>query len=594
MRKPCGVFVLSCCKVSINLRCFAALLPSLFTSLLIKKVCSMSSQLQPPAHLPTHEVLNQATEFVGQNLLTVDTAVHETLQKADAPWLLERAAALGAKAGSPEMQDWGRLANECPPKLKTFDRFGYRIDEVEFHPAYHHLMSTAMEYEIPSAPLNHSDAGHLGFASLAYIFTQAEAGVICPMTMTYAAAPSLKLEPGLDPMWLEKLKNPVYDSRFIPASQKESVTIGMAMTEKQGGSDVRANSTRAVPVDGAGRAKAYLLTGHKWFCSAPMCDAFLTLAYAEGGLSCFLVPRFKPDGTRNNFFIQRLKDKLGNKSNASSEIEYNETWAQLVGEEGAGVRTIIEMVRHTRLACTAGSAALIRHALTLAVHHARHRSAFGKLLSDQPLMQQVLSDLALESEASWQLTARIARAFDAQANDPHEQAISRIGVTLAKYWICKRTPRTVYESMECMGGAGYVEEAPMPRIFRESPLNSIWEGSGNVMALDILRAMQKEPESLQALQKELTSHLGDHPLVDAQLKKLQKELSSMDDIQRRARRITELMATSLQACVMIESSPDWMAEAFIEARLGDERSQTFGALPTVLPHEKILQRALNC
>ena len=548
----------------------------------------------PHQNLFTHDVLNQATAFEGRyNLFAIDTALRQSVQQTNAPWLLERASTLGEQAGSETMQTWGRLANEFPPQLKTFDRFGYRIDEVEFHPAYHELMSRAMEMEIPSAPLNHPSSGHLGFAALAYLFTQAEAGVICPMTMTYAVAPTLKLEPALDPMWLEKLKNPVYDPRLIAPSEKKSLTFGMAMTEKQGGSDVRANTTRATPQEGAGRGKPYLLKGHKWFCSAPMSDAFLTLAHAEGGLSCFLVPRVLPDGSRNNFFIQRLKDKLGNKSNASSEIEYLDTWGLLVGDEGAGVRTIIEMVRHTRLACTAGSAALMRQALTHAIHHARHRSAFGHLLAEQPLMKQVLADLAMESEAAWQMTSLVARAFDRQEEDEHARALARIGVTLSKYWICKRTPRTTYEAMECMGGAGYVEESPMPRIFRESPLNSIWEGSGNVMALDILRAMHREPECLEALRTKLSSHRGDHALLDRQLVHLEQALSSREHLELRARRVAELMATSLQCCAVIESSPDWLADAFITARLGPERSHTFGALPAGLPLDRIMARAMD-
>jgi putative acyl-CoA dehydrogenase len=544
------------------------------------------------SHLPTHDVINQATAFEGQNLLSVDVALNASIARADAPWLSARAHQLGELVGSPSMQAWGRLANTHSPMLNTFDRFGHRLDVVEFHPAYHELMGAAMAHEIPSAAWNHERAGHLGFVALSYLFTQAEAGVICPMTMTYAAAPTLRLEPGLDPMWLEKLCHPAYDSRFIPASQKHALTFGMAMTEKQGGSDVRANTTTATPCDGAGRANAYLLRGHKWFCSAPMSDAFLTLAQARGGLSCFLVPRFRPDGTQNNLYIQRLKDKLGNKSNASAEIEYLDTWAQLVGEEGAGVRTIIEMVRHTRLACVAGSSGLMRHALTCAVHHARHRSAFGKPLYHQPLMRQVLADLTLESEAALHLATRMAAAFDAQEHNAHERALARIGVTLAKYWICKRTPRMTYEAMECLGGAGYVEESPMPRIFRESPLNSIWEGSGNVMALDILRAMHKEPECVNALRHEFARHAGRHVVLDELCASIDAELSNTQDLERRARRVAEQLALALQACAVAEQAPEFVFDAFVAARLGPERAHTFGALPASFPVDLLLARSL--
>ncbi len=547
---------------------------------------------RPISKLPTHDVLNQASAFEGQNLFEVDVALGDVIASADAPWLEERARQLGHLVGSEAMQTRGRLANENPPKLKTFDRFGYRTDQVEFHPAYHELMDAAMRHEIPSAPWNHERAGHLGFVALSYLFTQAEAGVICPMTMTYAAMPTLRLEPGLDPMWAEKLRHPEYDPRFIPAAQKKSLTFGMAMTEKQGGSDVRANSTVARPIDGAGRAQAYLLKGHKWFCSAPMSDAFLTLAHTEGGLSCFLVPRFRPDGTQNNLYIQRLKDKLGNKSNASSEIEYLDTWAQLVGEEGAGVRTIIEMVRHTRLACVAGSSALMRQALTCAVHHTRHRSAFGKILYHQPLMRQVLADLTLESEAALHFATRMAHAFDAQESDPHERALARIGVTLAKYWICKRTPRTTYEAMECLGGAGYVEEGPLPRIFRESPLNSIWEGSGNVMALDILRAMHREPECVEALRKEFGKYAGRHDYLDATFARIEKELSSAQDLERRARQIAELLALALQSCAVAEQAPEPVFLAMMDARLGPDRGHTFGALPSSVDVDALLARSL--
>ena len=543
--------------------------------------------------LATHQVLNQATAFEGADLLEVDPALSAHVERLDARWLTEQAASLGRFAGSPRAQQLARQANAHPPVLHAFDRFGRRRDEIAFHPAYHDLMDAAMRHEVPSCAWNHERVGHSGFVALAYLFGQAEAGVLCPMTMTYAAAPTLKLEPALNPLWLNGLKRPVYDPRFLPADQKRSLTFGMAMTEKQGGSDVRANTTVAEALDRPGRAQPYLLTGHKWFCSAPMSDAFLTLAQAQDGLSCFLVPRFRPDGSRNPLLIQRLKEKLGNRSNASSEIDYSQTYAELVGEEGHGVRTIIEMVRHTRLACVTGSASLMRQALTCAVHHARGRSAFGRPLYSQPLMRQVLADLTLESEAALHLAMRLGAAFDAQARDEHERALARLGVTIAKYWVCKRAPSMTYEAMECLGGAGYVEESPMPRIFRESPLNSIWEGSGNIMALDLLRAMRREPESLQALFTELGRHAGRHPHLDAAIKALHTELAApTEELEARARFIAERMALCLQAASVAEYAPTGIFEAFVSARLGPDRGHTFGALPRGLNVDAILARSL--
>lgn len=546
----------------------------------------------PNTTLPTHEVVNQATEFTDVNLYHTDVALKEAIARVGAPWLEERCEALGERAGSQQMQEWGRVANENPPVFKPFDRFGHRIDYVEFHPAYHNLMGEAMKAGLSSAAWNEEQAGHVGFAALSYLFGQAEAGVLCPMTMSYAAVPSLRIQPDVGQQWIDKLLVPEYDGRFLPIEQKKSATFGMAMTEKQGGSDVRANSTRATPIGEAGPGKEYELVGHKWFCSAPMSDGFLTLANAAGGLSCFLVPRWRPDGTRNPFFIQRLKDKVGNKSNASSEIEYNGTWCQLIGEEGAGVRTIIEMVRHTRLACVAGSTSLMRQALAQAVNHTRTREAFGAKLYDQPLMRNVLADLQLEVEAATALTFRVAHAFDRQDEDEREAALARLSVTVAKYFICKRTPAVAYEAMECFGGAGYVEESVMPRIFRESPLNSIWEGSGNVMSLDVLRAMQREPECIEAVVAELSKTLGSHKLLDRCVGELKEELSGTDQIQLRARRISERMALALQASLLIQHSTEAVAEGFIQSRLGNRGALTFGSLPAGVDVDAILARTL--
>jgi putative acyl-CoA dehydrogenase len=425
---------------------------------------------------------------------------------------------------------------------------------------------------------------------LEYLYYQQEAGVGCPLTMTFAAVPALRKQPEIADEWIPRITSNVYDPRFIPAAQKRGALIGMAMTEKQGGSDVRANTTRARAIGHGGPGGEYLLTGHKWFCSAPMNDAFLTLAQAERGLSCFLVPRWRPDGTRNSIAIQRLKDKLGNRSNASSEIEYRDTWAQLVGEEGRGVPTIIEMVNHTRLDCVIGSAALMRQAIAQAVHHAAHRRAFGKLLIDQPAMQNVLADLALECEAATALMLRLARAYD-RADDERERAFSRIATAVAKFWVCKRTPQLVAEALECLGGNGYVEESIMPRLYREAPLNSIWEGSGNVMCLDVLRAIHREPKSLEALTAELQSAKGMNADYDRFLAQLEADLHDPNDAELRARHIVECLALALEASVLLNAKNSQIADAFIASRLAGRRTGIYGTLSAGTPFRAIVDRA---
>ena len=547
----------------------------------------------PRVQLPTHDVTNQASPFIDVNLYESDPALVDAIEREASPWLTERCARLGERAGSAEMQAWGHLANANPPVFKPFDRYGHRTDVVEFHPHYHDLMRTAMDFEIHSCAWKEERSGHVGMAAMEYLFGQAEAGVVCPITMTYAAVPSLEIQPEVADEYLPKLVDGSYDPSFQHVANKRGATFGMAMTEKQGGSDVRANSTRAAAIGAGGPGGEYLLTGHKWFCSAPMSDAFLTLANAPGGLSCFLVPRFRPDDSQNPLYIQRLKDKLGNKSNASSEIEYNNTWARLIGEEGAGVRTIIEMVRHTRLCCVAGSSALIRQSFAQALNHTQGRAAFGKLLIDQPLMRNVLADLALESEASMQIMFRVARAFDRQKEDESEAAFARLCVTIAKYWVCKRTPRAVYEAMECHGGAGYVEESPLPRLLREAPLNSIWEGSGNVMCLDVLRAMQREPECVEAVMNELLKTRGAHDLYDAALGRIRAELSDTDHVQLRARSLTELLAVTMQSSLMLQHAPAPVATAFVESRLGAHRGHEYGTLPAGAALDLIISRASN-
>jgi putative acyl-CoA dehydrogenase len=434
---------------------------------------------------------------------------------------------------------------------------------------------------------------------MAYLFTQVEAGVCCPMTMTYAAIPALRVQPEIAAEWEPRLTSPRYDARAIPAEEKTGATLGMAMTEKQGGSDVRANTTTATPMSGggvrAGSGGEYLLRGHKWFCSAPMSDAFLTLAQAPGGLSCFLVPRWRPDGSRNPIFIQRLKDKLGNHANASSEIEYHDCWARLIGEEGRGVKTIIEMVHHTRLDTCLAPAGLMRQAVAQASHHAAHRSAFQKRLNQHPLMQNVLADLAIESEAATTLALRVARAFDesagSEAGSENARLFARVAVAVAKYWNNKRTPNLIYEAMECLGGGGYVEDSILPRLYREAPLNSIWEGSGNVICLDVLRAMQREPASIYVLLDEMEDSRSADRRLGAAIDVLKDMLNDPKDIEYRARRITEQIAICLQGAILLKTAPPEVADAFCASRLSDDWGRSYGTLPSGLACEAIVERS---
>ena len=464
----------------------------------------------PQTQLETHEVTNVPPPLAGRNLYATDAALRDAARAFGGEWVEAPLLALGAAAGSEEALQWGEDANRYPPELQTFDRFGRRIDEVKFHPAYHRLMALAMEHRIHSIGWAENRPGrHVAHAAMLALQTQAEAGTMCPISMTYASVAALRHQPDVAAVWEPKIVGGVYDAPLRPIAEKRGLTVGMAMTEKQGGSDVRSNSTRAFPLGPGGPGGDYRLVGHKWFCSAPMCDAFLTLAYTDKGLSCFLVPRIKPDGGRNAFHITRLKDKLGNKSNASSEIEYHNTFARMIGEEGRGVATIIEMVHHTRLDTMAGSLGIMRRALSEAVHPVRHRRAFQKTLIDQPVMRAVLADLAADYEAAAVLAMRVARAFDGESEA--EKSFARLAVALGKFWIAKRTPQFVYECMECLGGNGYGEDSPMPRYYREAPVNAIWEGSGNVIALDILRTLHKEPAALAAYFAELEPARGLHP-----------------------------------------------------------------------------------
>ncbi|HEX9696112.1 MAG TPA: isovaleryl-CoA dehydrogenase [Actinomycetota bacterium] len=539
----------------------------------------------------THEVLNQAEPLTGHNVYRSDRALVEAVHREGAAWAEDRIDALGARAGSPEAIAWGVQANAYPPVLRTHDRTGNRIDEVEFHPAWHELMRVSVGAGVHALPWREPKAGaHVARAAMMMVW-QTDAGHGCPISMTYSVIPALRKQPELAAEWEPRLLSLDYDDRFIPAPGKRGALAGMAMTEKQGGSDVRANTTRAIPINGGGSGAEYAITGHKWFCSAPMCDMFLVLAHAPGGLSCFLLPRWRPDGTRNAFGIQRLKDKLGNRSNASSEVEFDGAWARMVGEEGRGVATIIEMVNHTRLDCVLGSTAGMRWGLAQAIHHTSQRAAFGRVLIEQPLMRAVLADLAVEAEAATVTAMRLARAYDAGGDDDTEALFKRIATAAAKYWICKRAPVHAVEALECFGGNGYVEDSGMPRLYREAPLNSIWEGSGNVICLDVLRALAKAPGSLDAFFAELGLAEGADARLDAFVKDLRDELATGDDIEARARRIVERMALALQGSLLVRHASPAIADAFCASRLSGDWGRAFGTLPSGLDTAAIIQRA---
>ncbi len=544
---------------------------------------------RPGAGRITHDVVNQAPPLAPSNLFTADASLVEALEREGGGWGHERAATAGERWGSPEVLEWAVQANEHPPVLRTHDRYGNRIDEVDFHPAWHELMRLSSESGVHALPWTSDRPGaHAVRTALGLLGGQVEAGHGCPMTMTFAAVPALRTQPDLAAEWEPLLTAASYDGRLVPAAEKGSAKCGMSMTEKQGGSDVRANTTTATPLSGSGGAgEEYLLRGHKWFTSAPMCDLFLVLAQTEEGVGCFAVPRILPDGTRNPFLLQRLKDKLGNKSNASSEVEFDGTWGRLVGEPGRGVRTIIEMVGHTRLDCTIGSAAGMRMAVTQAIHHAQHRAAFGRTLVDQPLMRNVLADLALESEAATALAMRLARAYD-----EGDQALKRLGTAVAKYHVCKRFPGVAFEALECLGGNGYVEESGMPRLYREAPLNSVWEGSGNVNALDVLRTLAKEPGAFDVFFSELGEAAGADARYDAFTTKLQQTFADPESLELRARRVVEDMAVAWQAGLLLRHAPHAVGDAFCAARLGGDRGLNYGTLPATTDFGAIIERAL--
>jgi putative acyl-CoA dehydrogenase len=537
----------------------------------------------------THEVANQVPPLEQRNLFDDNVALVEALAREGAGWAHERVREVGAAWGADPI-GWGFEANENPPQLKTFDRYGNRIDEVEFHRAWHDLMGLAVGHELHSLPwTSRKDGAHAARTAMYMTAAQAEGGFACPITMTFAAVPALRAAPAVAAEWVPRLTATSYDPVLRRAGEKRSALCGMAMTEKQGGSDVRANTTVAREIDG-GAGGEYELTGHKWFCSAPMCDLFLVLAQAPEGISCFALPRILPDGTRNAFHLQRLKDKLGNRSNASSEIELHGAWAQLVGEPGRGVPTIIEMVGHTRLDCVIGTAAGMRWGVANATWHAAHRSAFGRRLADQPLMRNVLADLAIESEAATALAMRLARAYDEAEHDEHARHLKRLATAVGKYWVCKRGPGHAFEALECLGGNGYVEESGMPRLYREMPLSSIWEGSGNVMALDVLRALSRSPEVLSAFLDEVDAAAGGDPRLDAFSAALRDEFTDLEAIELRARRVVERMALALQGSLLVRHAPAAVADAFCAGRLAGDSGLQYGTLPPAADVQAILER----
>jgi putative acyl-CoA dehydrogenase len=546
------------------------------------------------------EVTNQPAPLAGYDVYSSDAVLREAVLREGGRWAEPELSALGLLAGDQTWIDRGFQANEHPPRLRTHDRYGHRIDEVEYHPAWHQLMDVAVRHGLHGGPWRDGRPGsHVARAAGMLVWSQVEAGVTCPTTMTYASVAALRTQPELAAVWEPVITAPTYQPQLLPIAQKAGALIGMAMTEKQGGSDLRANTTRATRTNGGAPGTEYRLTGHKWFCSAPMSDAFLVLAQTEAGLSCFLMPRVLPeDGTRNTIRLQRLKDKLGNRSNASSEIELDDAVAWLVGEPGRGIATIATMVNLTRMDCVIGSAGLIRQATAQAVHHGRHRRAFGALLADQPLMSAVLADLAVESEAATTLAIRLAGAVDRsqQPGRPedleHETLIRRIGTAVGKYWVCKRGPAVTAEALECLGGNGYVEESIMPRLYREAPLNSVWEGSGNVNVLDVLRVLSREPQTAEALLAEVTRAAGGDSRLDAHAKRLGSRLAALPAelaadpaaVQRDGRRLVQAMALALQGALLVRHAPAEVADAFCGTRLdAGTAGWAFGAAGSAIP-----------
>lgn len=539
----------------------------------------------------THRVENQPHPLENYNSYLSDVALQDAVQREGGTQFAAELSAFGQLTGSASVIEWGFQANQNKPTFRTHDRYGRRVDEVDFHPAYHKLMETAIVNGIHALPWTETRKGkNLYRAALFYMQSQVEAGHGCPITMTFAAIPTIRKQESIAKQWEPLITSRIYDSRNIPAHEKNGVTIGMAMTEKQGGSDVRANTTRAFPVGHRGSGEVYELVGHKYFVSAPMCDAFLVLAQAEGGISCFLVPRWRPDGTKNPIQIQQLKNKMGNVSNASSETELRGAMGWLIGDEGRGIANILEMVALTRFDCMIGSSAGMRQAMVQILHHCQHRKAFGKTLIDQPLMQNVLADLSLESEAAVALTMRMARAMD-NPDDEQEQLLLRIGTAIGKYWICKRTPGHAYEAMECIGGSAVMEDSIMPRLYREAPVNAIWEGSGNVQCLDMLRAMSRNPGSLEALFAEVDEAKGLNKHFDSFVNKTKNAFSDLSEIEYQGRVLVEHLALSLQGSILLRTENEQLGEAFCASRMQSGSHQMYGTLPKDIDCSALLQRA---
>jgi putative acyl-CoA dehydrogenase len=551
---------------------------------------NMSKNAQFP-NGETHEVFNQPGALENYNCYDSDQVLQHWIKLYKGDFAEARISQYGHHCGH-ELIEAGFLANKVKPEFETHDRFGKRVDRATFHPAYHQLMRTAIESGFHSLPwLEPREGAHVARAAMEYMHHQADSGTGCPLTMTFAAVPAIAHTKSVADEWLPKILAPHYDERNVPWFEKKGLTIGMAMTEKQGGSDVRANTSKAVPLGESGPGQAYEITGHNWFCSAPMCDAFLVLAQSEGGLSCFLLPRWRPDGTKNAMFVQRLKNKLGNISNASSEVEYRGAWALMLGEEGRGVRTIIEMVAMTRFDCMVSSAGLMRAGVAQAIHHTSGRSVFGKNLHEQVLMQNVLADLAVENEAALAMAMRVGNALDMQASDEQQALFVRVATAIGKYWNCKRAAGHAVEAMECLGGVGYVEENIMPRVYREAPVNAIWEGSGNVQCLDVMRALSKEPAVIDAFINEVMLAKGMDSRFDIFAEGLKENFADLASLEYRSRSVVESMALALQASLLLRHGDQHVAEAFVGSRLTGGNCFNYGTLQQGVDCKAIMERA---
>lgn len=542
----------------------------------------------------THEVTNQAPPLEDYNLYLSDPVLDRAVAEAGARSFRDALIEFGERTGERDYYETAFEANRNEPELITHDRFGRRVDAVRFHPAWDRLMGIAVSAGNHCAPweANAAEGSHVARAARTFMSGQIESGHNCPISMTYSVIPALQTTPEVADDWIPDILSRQYDPAFSPRNEKSGVLMGMGMTEKQGGSDVRANTTEATRTGPGGPGEEYRISGHKWFTSAPMCDGFLVLAQAPDGLSCFLLPRWTPDGELNEFHIQRLKDKLGNRSNASSEVEFDQAFAVMVGEEGKGVPTIIEMVNGTRLDCVIGSVALMRQAVSQAAWHVRHRSAFGSKLIDKPLMRNVIADLEVETEAATLMMVRLAASFDRSVDDPAEAAMKRIALPIAKYWVTKRTSEVVREALECLGGNGYVEESIMPRLYRESPLNAIWEGSGNVIALDVLRASGRSPDSLGVFLDELETASGSDSRLDVAIARSREAIGDATDLEFEARRIVETLATAWAAALLARNNDDEAFDVYVESRLAETHSGLYGTLSPGLAIDGLVRRAV--